>query len=121
MAVFHGTKHDDVFNESSDTDSDTFNLYKGGEDTVVGGSGDDVINMGASLDAGDRLDGGAGHDLVTLKGDYSAGLTLEDQTLRNIEILRLGGGFDYKLTMADGNVAAGSYMSIDASAIGAAH
>jgi len=121
MAVFHGTKHDDTFNESSDTSSDTFDLYKGGNDTVIAGSGDDIFNMGASLNAGDRLDGGAGRDVARLHGDYSAGLTFDDQTLQNIEVVRLQNGFSYNLTMADGNVASAAYMSVDANALGAAY
>jgi Ca2+-binding RTX toxin-like protein len=121
VAVFHGTKHDDTFNESSDTASDTFDLAKGGEDTATGGSGDDVFNMGASLDAGDRLDGGGGRDVVNIHGDYSAGLVFDDQTIQNIEVLRLGAGFDYSFTMADGNVASGAYLTIDASALGRAN
>ena len=48
MAVFHGTKHDDNFNESSDTGNDVFDLYKGGNDTVIAGSGNDRFNMGAA-------------------------------------------------------------------------
>jgi hypothetical protein len=75
--------------------------------------------MGASLDAGDRLDGGTGRDVVFLHGDYSAGLTFDDQTIRNIEALRLGKGFDYDLTLADGNVAAGGTLTINAAALGA--
>jgi hypothetical protein len=119
MTIFHGTRHDDTFNESSDTTSDTFDLFKGGEDTAIGGSGDDRFNMGASLDAGDRLDGGDGRDVVFLRGDYSAGVVLQDQTIQNIESIRLGRGFDYKLTLADGNVAAGAKLTVDAAALGA--
>ncbi|HTT98228.1 MAG TPA: calcium-binding protein [Rhizomicrobium sp.] len=121
MTVFHGTKHDDIFNASSDTTSDTFDLFKGGNDTVTAGSGDDVFNLGASLNAADRLDGGTGRDVAILHGDYSAGLTLDDQTLQNIEVLRLGTGFSYNLTMADGNVASGAYMSVNASKLSAAY
>ena len=117
MTVFHGTKHDDDLNGTSG--DDTFDLYKGGEDTAHGGAGDDVFNMGASLDAGDRLDGGADRDTVMLHGDYSAGLVLQDQTIQNIEVVRLGAGFDYNLTLADGNVAAGDKLSINASRLGA--
>ncbi len=119
MAIFHGTKHDDDLNGTSG--DDTFDLYKGGEDTAHGGAGDDVFNMGASLDAGDRLDGGADRDTVLLHGDYSAGLVLQDQTLQNIEVVRLGAGFDYNLTLADGNVAAGQALTINASKLGAAN
>jgi hypothetical protein len=119
MAIFRGTKNDDFFDQSSDTASDTFNLFKGGNDTVLAGSGNDLFKMGAALNAGDQLDGGAGRDVVLLHGNYSAGLVLDALTLQNIEVLRVGDGFDYNLTMADGNVAAGTYMSIDAKALGA--
>ena len=119
MAIFHGTKHNDTLTGGSGDDA--FELFKGGEDTASGGGGDDVFNMGASLDAGDRLDGGSGRDAITIRGDYSAGLVFQDQTIQNIEALRLGGGFDYKLTMADGNVAAGAFLSVYANALGAAH
>jgi Ca2+-binding RTX toxin-like protein len=121
MAIFRGTKNDDFFDQSSDTASDTFNLFKGGNDTVLAGSGNDLFKMGAALNAGDQLDGGAGRDVVLLHGNYSAGLVLDALTLQNIEVLRVGDGFDYNLTMADGNVAAGTYMSIDAKALGATH
>ncbi|MBV9989990.1 MAG: hypothetical protein JOZ72_01740 [Alphaproteobacteria bacterium] len=121
MTTFRGTNHDDTFNEASDTASDIFVLYKGGNDTVVAGSGDDVFKLGGAMNAGDRLDGGAGRDVVFLSGDYSAGLTLDDLTLQNIEVLRLRNGFDYKLAMADGNVAAGTFMSVDGRALGATH
>ena len=121
MAVFHGTKHDDNFNESSDTGNDVFDLYKGGNDTVIAGSGNDRFNMGAALNAGDRLDGGAGNDVVFLHGDYSAGVVFDDQTIQNIETIRLGPGFNYDLTTADGNVAAGETLTINARALGALH
>ncbi len=117
MAVFHGTKHDD--NLTGTTGDDTFDLQKGGEDTASGGDGNDIFNMGASFDAGDRIDGGTGRDVVFLHGDYSAGLVFEDLTIQNVEVLRLGAGFNYNLTTADGNVAAGQALTIDAGPLGA--
>ena len=33
-----------------------------GNDTAYGGGGDDIINMGNGLAAGDRIDGGSGYD-----------------------------------------------------------
>jgi Ca2+-binding RTX toxin-like protein len=121
MSEFHGTKHDDMFNQSSDTGSDTFDLFKGGNDTVIAGTGDDLFRMGSSLNSGDRLDGGGGHDVVFLHGDYSAGVTFDGQTIQNIEVLRLGAGFDYDLTTADGNVAAGATLTINAAPLSAAY
>lgn len=117
MAIFHGTKHDDDVNGTSG--SDTFDLYKGGSDTANGGDGNDIFNMGGSLSAGDRLDGGNDRDVAFLHGDYSAGLTFDDQTIQNVEVLRLGAGFSYNLTTADGNVAAGATLTINAATLGA--
>jgi Ca2+-binding RTX toxin-like protein len=121
MSEFHGTKHDDSFDRSSDTTSDTFDLYKGGNDTVLAGTGDDLLRTGVSLNAGDRLDGGNGRDVVFLHGDYSAGLTFDGQTIQNIEVLRLGAGFNYDLTTADDNVAAGATLTVNAAPLGAAY
>jgi len=119
MAIFHGTKHDDDLNGTSD--NDTFDLYKGGNDTASGGAGNDTFNMDGSLNAGDRLDGGADKDTVVLHGDYSAGLVFDGQTIQNIEVLRLRAGFDYNLTTADGNVAAGGKLTINAAQLGGAN
>jgi Ca2+-binding RTX toxin-like protein len=117
MAVFHGTKKDDDLTGSAD--GDTFWLGKGGSDTANGGDGNDRFNMGAALDAGDRIDGGDGRDVVYLNGDYSAGLVFDALTIQNIEVLRLGKGFDYNLTLDDDNVVQGQRLTIDAAALGA--
>jgi Ca2+-binding RTX toxin-like protein len=117
MAAFHGTKHDDVFDEASDTESDTFFLFHGGNDTVLAGSGNDVIKMGASLNAADRINGGDGRDTVVLHGDYSAGLTLAADTITDVEVLRLTKGFSYNLTLADDNVSQGAYLTVNARAL----
>jgi Ca2+-binding RTX toxin-like protein len=119
MAIFHGTKHDD--NLTGTSGNDTFDLYKGGNDTAFGDAGNDTFNMDGSLNAGDRLDGGADKDTVVLHGDYSAGLVFDGQTIQNIEVLRLGAGFDYNLTTADGNVAAGGKLTINAAQLGSAN
>lgn len=119
MAAFHGTKKDDDLTGTAG--DDRFNLFKGGHDTVDAGGGDDLFKMGASLDAGDRLDGGDGRDVVFLHGDYSAGVVFDADTIKNVEVLRLGRGFDYTLTLADGNVAAGERLTINGAPIGSGH
>lgn len=93
----------------------------GGSDTANGGGGDDVFKVDGMLDAGDRFNGGGGRDLIYLTGDYSAGLTLGANTITNVEKLVLNGAFDYDLTLADGNLAAGHRLAIDGSRIDAAH
>ena len=100
--------------------ADTFDLSKGGNDTVAGGAGNDVFLLGASLTADDRIDGGTGNDMVVLDGAY-AGLTLAAAALHNVETLQLTAGHSYKVTLNDGNIAAGQTLTIDASALDSAN
>lgn len=57
------------------------------------------FDMGAGLQATDRIDGGQSARLF-LDGDYSAGLVLEKDTLKNIPFIFLQPGHDYRLTLA---------------------
>jgi Ca2+-binding RTX toxin-like protein len=90
-----------------------------GIDTVSGGDGNDSILLAGNLTAADAIDGGNGTDTVTLKGDYSAGLTLGATTITNIEIITLGAGNSYKLTLDDATN--GSGLTVNASALAAAN
>jgi VCBS repeat-containing protein len=101
--------------------ADTFNLGRGGQDTVHGGGGNDIILLGGALTAPDTIDGGTGSDSVTLNGDYSGGnaLTLGASTLTSIEQIRFTPGDNYDITTNDGNVAAGAGMAVNATALGA--
>jgi len=117
--TIYGTKHDDDLT-GTDGDDD-FHLQKGGSDSASGGKGDDLFRMGTTLDGSDRIDGGEGRDVVFLHGDYSAGLYFQDDTIKNVEVLRLGAGFSYTLGMSDGNVAAGETLTINASPLDSTH
>lgn len=131
MTSFVGTSGDDHFGGTSGADS--YDMALGGEDTIKAGDGDDTVNMGAALDAGDQIDGGAGVDTLTLDGDYSAGLVLAADTIRNIEAISLAGGNDYGLTLTDGNLTGldklaiyasgvkGDRLTLDGSALGGDH
>jgi Ca2+-binding RTX toxin-like protein len=112
MAIFKGTAGDD--NLVGTSGNDRFVLTKGGNDTASGGDGNDSFFLGATLTAADRLDGGNGTDALDLKGDYSAGLVFGANTIVNIEKMNLYAGFDYDLTMNDGNVAAGQRLTVNA-------
>ena len=92
----------------------SFDTTGGGDSTYIykGGAGDDVFVMLDAFTANDQLNGGAGSDEVSLDGDYSAGVTLNASTITNVETLILVNGFSYKLTMADGNVAAGQTLTV---------
>jgi Ca2+-binding RTX toxin-like protein len=88
---------------------------------VTGGAGDDTVALGAGLTSADQINGGAGNDTVSLAGDYSAGVTFAANTLVNVETLKLGAGFNYKLTTNNATVASGQTLTVDASALAAAN
>jgi len=92
--------------------SDTINPGDG-DDTVDGGDGNDTINLGAFLTALDTINGGADSDTLNLNGNYSAGITLSDTTLTNVERINVTAGNSYRLTLADATVAAGAQLIVD--------
>jgi Ca2+-binding RTX toxin-like protein len=112
------TQSDHVFAYNGD---DTFNMARGGHDTALGGAGNDTFNFGAKFDAGDRIDGGDDMDKVVLKGNYSGGVTLANDTMINVESVLLSNNNSYKLALADGNVGAGKSLTVDGSKIDATH
>ncbi|HWA90259.1 MAG TPA: calcium-binding protein [Rhizomicrobium sp.] len=115
MAKFKGTAGDD--NLVGTEGNDKFTLTQGGNDSVHAGGGNDKFTMGATLNAGDNLDGGDGTDSVILKGDYSAGVIFTATTITNVEKMIFQAGFDYNITVKDGNVAAGEKLAVDAAAL----
>jgi Ca2+-binding RTX toxin-like protein len=102
--------------------NDLFVLRLGGDDVAHGGGGNDMFEMGATMTAADIIDGGAGSDTVELYGDYtgSRALALTATTMVNVEQMRLETGYSYDLTTTDANVAAGQVLTIDAASLGAA-
>ena len=94
-------------------------LAQGDSLTVTGTSGRDRFELEDRLSADDRLDGRGGTDELALDGDYGAGVVLGDTTLVNIEEISLARGHDYGLTLADGTVAAGRTLTVDAGRLGA--
>jgi Ca2+-binding RTX toxin-like protein len=111
-----GGAGNDTFNTAAG--ADTIDISHGGDDTVHAGADADTIVAGAALTASDTIDGGADADTVMLNGDYSAGVTFHTTTLTSIETLSLAAGHNYKLTTVDANVAAGTSMTVDGSALG---
>jgi Ca2+-binding RTX toxin-like protein len=116
-ASFVGTTGNDTFTGTAD--DDTFDLSAGGNDTASGLAGDDTFIMGTHLNSNDVIDGGDGFDTVTISGNYS--LVMKATTMVNVENLSMAAGHDYNITTNDGNVAAGQFLNIDASALGAAN
>ena len=102
-ADYTGTIGDDT--QAGTGADESFDYSQGGHDTLSGGGGADFFDFGGAFDAGDQVDGGDGFDELMLIGDYSGGLALVDASFTNIERLSLSDGFDYSLTLADGNFA----------------
>ncbi len=129
------TKGEDfTFNGSAESDGGRFLVYGGhGVDVLTGGSGNDVFFFEAGrLGAGDKVNGGAGADAVVISGSdpqVSGPLTFEiaSGTFSSIEALSFNGRFasdpnatpSYKVTLKDGNIAAGASLVVNGSSLGA--
>ncbi|HEX8308566.1 MAG TPA: M10 family metallopeptidase C-terminal domain-containing protein [Allosphingosinicella sp.] len=107
--------------------SDFIRLQDGGDDTGIGGAGNDVFLFGAALTSTDQVNGGAGTDQIAIQGDYwgAKALTLGSNlvSVENIAILpgndtRFGDSgtsfYDYSITVLDSMVAAGVQLVVDA-------
>jgi Ca2+-binding RTX toxin-like protein len=124
------------FDGSAETDGN-FRIYTGrGVDSLTGGGGNDGFFFGAdgNLTSADHVDGGAGIDSLALRGNYvgANAIIFQDSSFGNIEVLALlsghsnefsgvivPGGYDYDVTTADGNVAAGKMLDINGARLGA--
>ena len=121
MADFVGTAGPDVFDGTSGNDS--FLLQQGGDDDVFGDAGIDGFYFGPALTVADIVDGGLDIDSLAIQGNY---LALVLGAITNVEVLAvlpgndtrlgdLGGNFyDYNITTADANVAAGAILTLAA-------
>ena len=102
-------------------------LQDGGEDMALGGDGNDVLYFGTALSPGDVADGGEGRDALVLQGNVT--VTLGDANLVGIESLSIQSGantrfgdtannfYDFDVTTADGNVAAGLQLIVNAQSL----
>ncbi len=92
--------------------NDLLIMGDGGADVALGGAGDDIIDFANAFDAADRVDGGEGIDTLILAGANR--FRLDGSAIANVETIRLGPGFDYRLTIAPSLVGGGS-VTIDGS------
>ncbi len=100
-----------------------------GNDTPTGGLGQDGFFFGAdgNLTGLDRVNGGGGADSLALRGNYvgADAVVFQPLTMTNTEVLvflsghtnEYGGfidlnGFDYDVTMADGNLAGDKLLDV---------
>ena len=109
--------------------ADWFYLQAGGNDTVLGDAGNDVILFGASLTSADKVDGGAGTDQIALQGNYATTALTLGADILNVELLGILNGADtrfgdsgtsfysYNITTLDINVAAGVLFTVDAASL----
>ncbi len=72
-----------------------------GEDSIEGGTGNDLIAMAGTLNGGDRIDGGIGADTVTAQRRLRGRVVFAATTMVGVETLSLGNGHSYKLTLDD--------------------
>ena len=121
---------DFTFDGSAETDA-KFLIYGGrGVDTLTGGAGHDTFFFADDrLTPGDTVNGGPGYDGLFLRGNYTidfsapgyTGLVtgVENVTVTSISDERYarGGGteFDYNLTFADAQIAAGHTLTVNGS------
>ena len=102
--------HQTVFGEGG---NDFFSMQSASSATFSGGDGNDTVGTGSFLVNTDNLDGGAGSDEIDMGAGYAGGFVFKAHTISNVETLFLDLNQSFKLTMADGNVAAGQHMDID--------
>ena len=107
---------------------DVLNLGDGGVDRVLAGGGNDVIFYGGALTGADENDGGAGTDTLVLQGSYAslvfgaASLVgVEGISLQSGSIGRWGQGgtasYDYGLATVQANVASGQQLRVNAQSL----
>ncbi|HEX8469371.1 MAG TPA: M10 family metallopeptidase C-terminal domain-containing protein [Allosphingosinicella sp.] len=107
--------------------ADLILLQDGGNDTALGGDGDDQVYYGAAFTSADSSDGGAGTDVLILQGNYA--VTMAANSLKNFEYLSLQSGsstryqdlagntYSYNVTFVDENVAAGQKFIVNAQSL----
>jgi hypothetical protein len=108
------------FNGSHETDG-SFSIVGGaGLNTLYGGAQDDTFEFfgNGAFTAADHVNGEGGNNTLFLDGDYSAGLTFASATIANIQSIELAGGYSYKLTPNNANVAAGQTLGVYATGLG---
>jgi Ca2+-binding RTX toxin-like protein len=84
-----------------------------GVDDANAGSGNDLFFVLGKLTAASKLDGGSGDDILSITNGTANVLHCNDTTIVNIEKVQFGGG-NVDFSTADGNVAAGATLEVDA-------
>lgn len=95
-------------------------FFTAGSDTVNGGGGNDTLKYFDDSSPGDRIDGGDGYDVLTSQGAFEGELLtvhFSNSALKNVEEIDLdanGVGAGYDVLISDGNIGAGETLIIHA-------
>lgn len=87
--------------------------------SVTGSAQDDTFNFAAGLTNGDVVNGGAGTDTLTFKDSNGAATDLDNVT--NVEVVKILDGATANVATAQGLVAFGKSLTVDASAVTSAY
>jgi Ca2+-binding RTX toxin-like protein len=98
--------------------NDTVVLSQAGDYVIKTSEGNDTVEAGEHLTEDVRIDGGGGFDTLILTGDYEDRLEFGSRTIRDIDRIVLGDGYDYTLVTHDRSVATHEMLTVDASAAG---
>jgi Ca2+-binding RTX toxin-like protein len=108
--VFTGAGNDSIIG----TGGTNVYVLHGDQDTLTGGAGNDIFNMGDHFDFTDTINGGAGVNVLELSGDYTAPpVTITAAMLQNVGKIVLAATHGYDLTIDSGVVNSGKTMVID--------
>ena len=97
---------------------DTFDISAGGNDSVSAGGGNDTIDAGSAMTNADTIDGGSGSDTLILSGSYM-NLVFGASTMTGVENLVLAAGGNYNLSTNNATVLPGLSLTINGAALGA--
>ncbi len=116
-----GSPGDDTFKQvdSSIGVPIVFHLEAGGNDTAVGGLGDDIFYMGGALTGKDHLDGSSnslGGDVLDLNGAYDDRTVINTRQIENVVVHR---GHNYNLALSSAVTTDNGGMKVDAHSLGA--
>lgn len=92
---------------------DVLSMSYGGNDFLDGQGGSDVLMAGNNFGVGDAIDGGAGNDVVYFVGQQSGLIQLNGTNFRNVEILNVTGDYGASFQTADSLLADGQMLNVD--------
>jgi Ca2+-binding RTX toxin-like protein len=93
--------------------------FSTGRATIDAGADEDTVITHGGLSSNDKIKGGEGTDVLVFAGEET--VVLGNQTVRGFESFTFNNLADYDVTTADGTVAAGQNLVVNAGSLGAAN